>query len=891
MPAEDEATRYRARDRRLGREVALRVLPSGVANDPARMRRFEQELQAEGAINHPNVVHIHDVGAQDGRPYVVSELLEGMTLRERLQSGALLPREAVDYAIQIAHGLAAAHDKGMIHRDLRPENIFITTERRIKVRDFAFAALLEGEEGEPASPSQACTPSGSTLATVGYLSPEQLRGQRPDERSDLFALGAVIHEMLSGQAAFSGATAADIMSAVLIKDPREITGARGEVSPALDRIVRRCLEKAPEARFQTARDLAFALDMIDNLGTSRRASGTRSSWLRPAGAAILVGIVLVGFMRRPWVVSPPETSVTLTRITADAGLSMNPALSRDGKLLAYASDRASEGNLDIWVRQMAGGEPLRLTSDAADDHEPSFSPDGTKVVYRSEREGGGIYVVSAFGGDERLIIPHGHWPRFSPDGTLIACVLGATRNVTSGWGTAALVPAAGGTPREIESMKDGYTTPIWSPDGRHVLFVGDYSMDSKFDWWVVDASDTVSAEPVRTHARAIFDRHGLTTVTSAGNPDPFPRPFDWTGGRILFSATRGHSTNVWEVDIDPRTFQISGSPHRLTLGTELESEPIRAPGGRLLFSAVRSSVDLWSFARRDDPEAARRLTEDPAVEELPNISADGSKIAYLSTRLGNTDVWMADLVSGRQVPLTTTFENEGFPVITRDGTRVLYAFFAAAGVAPVIYSVATFGGANPDRVCDHCGAPTDVSRDGRWTLLQYLPDWVPGQARSSLAVLDRTTGRRTEILKHEHYWLYRGHLSPDERWVTFHGDSRRGDWREFIAPFRGDEPIPDSEWIAVTDGSSFDDAPRWSADGNELYYFSQRDGFRCVWAQPLDRTNKRPLGPPYAVQHFHSRRRSLSALGLGALDIAAARDRIVFNVMEVSGNIWAAEFH
>jgi serine/threonine-protein kinase len=254
---------YRARDTRLGREVAVKVLPPGFSEDADRLRRFEQEARAASALNHPNILTVHDVGTQDGAPYVVSELLEGETLRERLSSGALSSRRAVDYATQIARGLAAAHEKGIVHRDLKPENLFVTKDGRVKILDFGLAKLTRPEKIGPTTeaPTQtAGTEPGVVMGTAGYMSPEQVRGQAADQVSDIFSLGAVLYEMLTGRRAFRGASAIETLNAILKEEPAEVSQSGRDVSPPLERITRRCLEKSREERFQSARDLAFALE-------------------------------------------------------------------------------------------------------------------------------------------------------------------------------------------------------------------------------------------------------------------------------------------------------------------------------------------------------------------------------------------------------------------------------------------------------------------------------------------------------------------------------------------------------------------------------------------------------------------------------------------------------
>ncbi len=283
---------YRARDTRLGREVAIKVLPHSFSRDADRLRRFEQEARSASALNHPNILTVHDVGESAGSQYVVSELLEGETLRERLVAGALSVRKAVDYAVQIAGGLGAAHEKGIVHRDLKPENLFVTADGRVKILDFGLAKLAEGspEQAQTAAPTQARgTEPGVVMGTVGYMSPEQVRGQPADSRSDIFAFGAVLYEMLTGRRAFRGPSAADTMSAILKEEPPDAGRGNPEVTPALDRIVRRCLEKSPAERFHSVRDLAFALSESTSVPALAALPGAPAGRRRVLRAGLVAG--------------------------------------------------------------------------------------------------------------------------------------------------------------------------------------------------------------------------------------------------------------------------------------------------------------------------------------------------------------------------------------------------------------------------------------------------------------------------------------------------------------------------------------------------------------------------------------------------------------------------
>src|SRR5256714_8601805 len=262
---------YRARDTKLGRDVAIKILPASLSENADRLHRFEQEAQAAGALNHPNILVIFHIGTHDGAPYIASELLEGETLRERMAGAALPQRKAIDYALQTAHGLAAAHEKGIIHRDLKPENLFVTNDGRVKILDFGLAKLAvgDGTKSQTEVPTRRVnTDPGTVMGTAGYMSPEQLRGKPADHRSDIFSFGAILYEMLSGRRAFRGESTADTLSAILREDPPDLSTTNRGVDPALERIVNHCLEKSPEERFNSARDLAFAIESLSATATS-----------------------------------------------------------------------------------------------------------------------------------------------------------------------------------------------------------------------------------------------------------------------------------------------------------------------------------------------------------------------------------------------------------------------------------------------------------------------------------------------------------------------------------------------------------------------------------------------------------------------------------------------
>ncbi len=384
---------YRARDTRLGRDVAVKVLPSSFSRDPDRLHRFEQEACAAGALNHPNILSIYDIGRHDGSPYVVSELLEGETLRKRISGTPLAQRRVIDYALQIAHGLAAAHEKGIVHRDLKPENIFVTNDGRVKILDFGLAKLIQSDSTQSQTdiPTRRVdTDPGVVLGTVGYMSPEQLKGRSVDHRSDIFSFGAILYEMLSGRRAFHGESAAETMSAILKEDPPELSDTNKTVSPALERLVNHCLEKNLEERFHSARDLGFALEALSGStatsGQTVAISALAPKWIRTrelmawASAALFVLTTValsVLYLRRTPVevhavrsfILPPEKSSFDLGGRSGATLTISP----DGRRLAFVAPTAEGRNL-LWVRSLdaLSAQALAGTEGAGS---PFWSPD------------------------------------------------------------------------------------------------------------------------------------------------------------------------------------------------------------------------------------------------------------------------------------------------------------------------------------------------------------------------------------------------------------------------------------------------------------------------------------------------------------------------------------
>src|SRR5262245_41992371 len=510
---------YRARDERLKRDVAIKVLPASRSQDPDRLKRFEQEAQAAGVLNHPNITAVYDFGSHDGAPYIVTELLEGETLRSRLGSGAISPRKAIDYAVQIAKGLAAAHDKGVVHRELKPENVFLTKDGRVKILDFGLAKLrLDGAESGQTDLKTVSggTQPGVVLGTMGYMSPEQVRGKAADKRSDLFSFGTILYEMLSGQRAFRGDTAADTITAILTKEPPDLSQTNKDIQPGLDRIVRHCLEKNPEERFESARDVAFDLEALSTVSTPTAtgvhklpAGPVRRPWGLLALAAVLGAAVAAPLVysvgKKAGFVQPPS----FRQITFSRGEVGSSLFAPDGQTIVYSA--GWEGKpFEIFINRPESPESRPFGLGAAEVL--SISKAGEMAVSLNRRplhpfvRVGRLARISIAGGAPRDILDDVQFADWSPDGQSLAIVrdvgvknrlefpIGKVLFETTGWvGQVRVSPKGGvvafvdhpfpnddggrvcvvdlaGKKREITPIYATVQGLAWTPDGNEIWY-------------------------------------------------------------------------------------------------------------------------------------------------------------------------------------------------------------------------------------------------------------------------------------------------------------------------------------------------------------------------------------------------------------------------------------
>jgi eukaryotic-like serine/threonine-protein kinase len=702
---------YRAKDTRLARDVAIKVLPEEFFEGEERRQRFEREAKLLASLNHPNVASIHsfeEIPGSLSRHVLVMELLEGETLRAALAGAKVSTKKALDWARQIAQGLAAAHEKGIVHRDLKPENVFVTKDGRIKILDFGLAKLTQSEESSGATNLPTATRGtepGVVMGTLGYMSPEQVKGKPADARSDIFSFGAILYEMLSGQRAFHRETAAETISAILKEDPPDLSTTNQNVPPGLERLVAHCLEKSPEQRFHSAHDLAFDLESVSGASGARIAAPSPARWrARPragsvillgAGlaAGVLLGAVGAGALFRPKAPAPPEFQV-LTY----SGRDRQPSVSPDGKTIAFESSR--DGRSRIWVKQVAGGTEAVLTE--GPDSSPRFAPDGSAVLFiRTSPEGSAMYRVPLVGGEARRIVAPADEADWAPDGKDIAFV--RTELQGSAMGSSVHLVAVDGTnERTVASVKERVLSHLrFSPDGRTlaalegqgtgtnvpkiVLFPVDGKPPRRLETlqtgavtgfaWNGDGRTLVLVSSVsnglggsRTAHVALMDvRTASTRTLFSGLDFGFGVEAFGPGALVLVSAAR--RSNLREVSLA----KPADAGRWLTRGGSIDRQPVYAPDGEwVAFSSNRTAnQDLWEVSTKTG--AVRRLTESPADDFDPFFTSDGKRLVFSSNRSGHFEIWSAarDGTGARRV--TDDGVDAENASATPDGQWIVYA--------------------------------------------------------------------------------------------------------------------------------------------------------------------------------------------------------------------------
>ena len=786
---------YRGRDPRLGREVAIKVLPAAVSTDPERLHRFEQEARAAAALNHPNILAVYDIGQHDGAPYIVSELLEGETLRDRITEGALPVRTAVEYAVQIAHGLAAAHEKGIVHRDLKPGNVFVTTDGRVKILDFGLAKLVDPEPtgaGASLLPTAAAdTAPGVVLGTFGYMSPEQVRGATVDRRSDIFALGVMLYELLTGRRAFARETAPETMTAILREDVPDLHASAPQVTPHLEQVLRRCLDKDPSRRFQSTQDLAFALATIGTAsstssGTAALGGAPRRKWTRVVlgVAAAFVGLVaLVSIaavlLRRPQAASPPVRRLSLALPDAEplATASLTPlglgkisiAISPDGKRVVYAANRNGTAQLVVRELDQFDSRPLRGTEGA---YGPFFSPDGASVAFFSQNA---LKRVSLAGGEPVTVAEtrHARNGAWLPDGSIVFGNLEGSLLIH--------VQTAESASRTVATSSYLFQSLAALPKASAML---------------VDIRS--GPNPDFNTIEAVSLQDGVRKVLLSGGTRPA-----YADGRLLFM--RGGT--LFAAPFDADRLEVTGSAVAVVEGIRTESEgagqvAVSAEGTLVYVEGAPTWEGTPVLVGRDGK--TQPIGTPKHVYGMPALSPDGRRLA-IEVAATTVDIWVFEIGRGTFTRLTQDGKNSS-PVWSPDGRHIAYAA-SRSGTSTVV-----------SRPADGSGPETTLW-SGKPECRPY--SWAPDG--KSLALGCSIEGREDDL-----YALWPGtanplrpffgtpysdwgsRFSPDGKWIAYISDAS-GQYEVYVRPYPG----PGNQWQISTGGG---EEPAWSRDGKEIFY-------------------------------------------------------------------------
>jgi eukaryotic-like serine/threonine-protein kinase len=894
---------YRARDPRLNREVAIKVLPADRVADPDRRRRFVTEAKAAAALNHPHIVTMHEFASADGIDFLVMEYVRGKSLDELIPRHGFRLGETLRIAIAVADALAAAHAHGILHRDLKPSNVAIGHDGAVKVLDFGLAKLRY-DDSAASSPDGATrtvaaqTEPGRVVGTLAYMAPEQAAGGTTDARSDIFSFGALLYEMATGQRAFAGKSSEETLERVLQATPTPPSTIVPTLPPDLERVILRCLRKDPARRFQTMADLK--VDLLEIKETSDAGFGLRSPSAQTLAspkrfwttAGIVMALVaalsgIAGWMLRGsmWQRAPtPQRLVprTLTRLTVDTGIQTDVTWSPDGRSIAYASDKA--GNFDIWVQRIDGGDAVQITKSAAQDREPTWSPDGNTIVFRSDRDGGGLFVVAAAGGAERRLTPFGFRPKWAPDGSQILFA-----STDSGTASLYTVGLNGGPPHQVlQAFLRGLKVMVgwnWFPDSRQVSVLGAHSRQD----------------------------YGVHTVPLSGGPAAVLKwtpelggweAFAWISPTTLFVNCDGNT--IGRFTVDPSAMRVLAAD-RVINGDSGETRFALSPDGRrLAFAKGPMSRRLWALPFN---AMTGRVTGDgePVSDGTAEVGAsdltrDGTKLAYLLYFFGSDRValWLTDLLTHQSRELARDDQERELARWSRDGNSLAYRWERqlSSGATELGLGIRRTD-TNEDMVIttprtDRYVNPSDWSPDDLWVLASSGPVGVGTNADLGLWPLAAAPHAETAVrmLTQEKDWQeWQASFSPDGRWICFNGINQiAADGREpgtstiFVMPSAGGDR---AHWTPLTAPPKWADKPRWSPDG-KLVYFVQRDSFWNVWAVRFDSAAGRPIGAPFQVTQFDSPRFQISPL-FEMAELGVSAHRLVLTMMEQSSNIWMVD--
>jgi serine/threonine protein kinase len=832
---------YRAEDMYSGGELAVKSIRPEIAADPDVARRFRRELRISRQVTHPNVCRVFELWAaktEGGHDvvFLTMELLQGETLAQRLaKRGRLAPKEALIIAKQMAAGIAEVHRLGIVHRDVKPSNVYLVRGadggERAVVMDFGLARTVE------ASASQHMTRAGAVLGTPAYMAPELFQGADASVASDIYGFGVTLYEMVTG-------------SSQAVISPKKLSpGLTGWVAEIV-----KCLNPDPGKR---PLDAAKIVERIQ--------SAPRRAQLKAlAIAALIAALAAAAVFALNRTTQPPTT---YAQLTFDEGFTGDFSFTADGKTFVYSSDRAGPGNLNIWIQDVASGQTHKVASSPWHDLEPAISPDGKMVAFRSERDGSGIYEVPTTGGIPRLVAKFGHHPRFSADGRWLAYWTGQTGDYSEASARVWVVPAAGGAPRRIAAEFADARYPAWAPEGHFILFrgapTGYPSVAADGDWYV---ANTDTGRLTRTYA---FEQ--LAKL----NLEPHDAPLYWDHGRVVFSARSKSATNIWAMRFGFRAFQLNRQPERLTSAATLEVAPWALPGGRVAYASWKAAVRIWRVPIHGGlPE---KITQDDSLDSRPTVSADGRWLLFGRRMAAVRSTYVMEMPSGTSRMLEPASRTSA--AISPNGRLAAFTEYTAKGPRILLKDIGTD---REETFCEDCGE-----------VISWLPDnsavlYLRRSKREGrqIRMLDLTSRKTNAVLRGAGF--DQAAVSPDGRWIAFNVRQDGVTSSLYIAPFaRGQEAAFDRR-ISLTPGIVWDDKPQWSPDGSEIFFSSNRDGFMCLWRQKLDKGV--PAGRPESVLHMHSAIFSpLQLSNVPSYNLSASSGFIYFNAASITGNLWVLE--
>jgi Tol biopolymer transport system component len=720
---------YRARDLRLDRHVALKILPETFARDPERLARFEREAKMLAALNHPHIAQIYGIEAPDGRKALVMELVEGETLADRLAKGAMPLAEARRVARQIAEALEAAHEKGIVHRDLKPANVKIGADDTVKVLDFGLAKSSDADAATPHSDtmtSPAVTMQGVILGTAAYMSPEQARGKAVDKRSDIWAFGCVLYEMLTGQLAFAAASVTDTLSAITRDEP-DWRLLPPDMPVDVTTLLKRCLHKDVSYRLRDIGEARILLSETRPFGTDAvaRASYPGRWWALAAAVALIAA--LGGYFAGQRRIDPTTPLTTsFAQLTDQPGFERQPTISPDGRSVVFVSD--ARGNADLYLLRVGGRNTVLLTADSdAEDYAPAFSRDGNRIAFRSERGNGGIFVMDATGESVRRVSDFGFDPHWSPDGTSLVVAEEAIVDPMSRTSQSELwvIDVSTGARRRVASADA--VAGKWSPGGRRIAYWARDRETGNRDLYTVASDGSEADAPIRVTNDAWVDwgptwspdgallyfasnRGGTmnlwrvavdeTSGGARGEPEAITTPTAWSGWfevtadgtRVVFTELDERST-IWTTAFDPAGGEIVGRPRAVLQGLAINSIDLAPGGDKIAFSQRGQPWEALGTIRIDG-SGWSRLTSDDVYHRVPMWSPDARRLTFYRS-IGIFTV-MADGSDLRPVELPREFAHGVYPAWSPTGDRLAVATDAhycvvdvSASPAKVLYSEPT----------------------------------------------------------------------------------------------------------------------------------------------------------------------------------------------------------